>query len=137
MKVNKRGMIIRKEDILTLDETLDHADALKKIISANYPEYSDYVDMVTVFNGPVMITNSDDAVVLNTYDSTYLIYLPEDINTLTNYQKKILSTVLSNKPKESRIEIQSFPHMNNLDKEIVTYSVENLKDIISNNQKHL
>lgn len=113
--MNKRGLIIEKEKIVEFNEKEDHDINLGNIILKDYPQFKDELDIinniprVTVFKGCAIITYADDIVILNTFDSQLLIFLPEDISVITNFQKESLTSILTDENLKMNITIEGLP----------------------------
>lgn len=123
MKMNKRGMIIAKNEIYQFDETKDHLDNLKDIIDLYYPEYVDIKDSLFIFSAAVAITNSDDITIIRPNEMQVQVYLPESIDILTEFQRIELTRLLNN---DMDFVLSSFPKQDNLFNPIIDYKKDEL-----------
>lgn len=113
--MNKRGLIIEKEQIVEFNENEDHDINLGHILLKDYSQFKDELDIinniprVTVFKGCALITYADDIVILNTFDSQLLVFLPEDISVITNFQKESLTSILTADNLKMNMTIEGLP----------------------------
>lgn len=137
--MNKRGLVISKDSIIGFDENKDHDFNLGRIILENYSQYKDEIDIINgvprvmVFKGCAIITLEDDVVILNAFDENLLIFLPEDIRVMTEFQKNSLTDILNDEGLDMDMTIEGLPK--DPFNSNISYSKQTLLDSLVNSKK--
>lgn len=133
--MNKRGLIIKEEEVIPFDEALDHIPNIEAIIRKYYPNLEEYINLTTNVGLCIAITNENNIVIRNcSYDSTnhaFALYLPSNLEQLTEFQNKELYQLLPQ--MDGIFEAVSYKKMDDFDGVDISYTKEELSDILKNN----